>query len=138
MSLEAILSHIMNDAKGQRDILLKQANQEKEEILKQAKADAARAYQAILDREKSIFEAEKQKLIVNARLDVRKQLLSCKQELIDSAFERFKSGIKHDIFKKKQIFSDETKEVPEDINFYLAKIRPEYEAELAQILFDEK
>ncbi|MBM3252226.1 MAG: hypothetical protein FJZ11_05580 [Candidatus Omnitrophica bacterium] len=138
MSLEAILSQIMNDANGQRNIILKQANQQKEEILRQARQDADKIYQEILDREKSAFEAEKQKFIINVRLEARKQLLCAKQELIDLAFERLKSELKKDTFKKKQILQDGIKEVPEDINFYLSKIRPEYESRLAEILFDEK
>jgi vacuolar-type H+-ATPase subunit E/Vma4 len=138
MSIEAILSQIMNDVDGQRNIILKQANQQKEEILRQARQDADKIYREIIDREKTEIEAEKQKLIVNARLEAKKQLLAAKQRLIDDAFARLKSELKKDAFKKKQISQDGVKEVPEDINFYLSKIRPEYEAKLAEILFDEK
>lgn len=138
MSLEAILSHIMNDANSQRNDILKQANQQKEATLKEARQNAVRIYQEIFDNEKAILEAQRQKLIVSARLENKKQILFAKQELIDLAFERLKSEMKNDKFRKKQISHDGIKEVPEDIDFYLAQIRPEYEADLAEILFDEK
>lgn len=135
MSFESILSQIINEANAERKKIINQANQQKEEILRQAKQDAENLYQGILEKEKSVFEAEKQKIIVNARLEGKKQLLAAKQGLIDQVFERLKSEFKKDSFKKKQIFQDNTKEVPEDIDFYLKKIRPEYETAISEILF---
>lgn len=135
MSFESILSQIVNEANAERKKIINQANQQKEEILRQAKLEAENFYQEIVDKERRVFEAEKQKIIVNARLEGKKQLLSAKQGLIDQVFERLKSEIKKDSFKKKQISQDGTKEVPEDIDFYLKKIRPEYETEISEILF---
>ncbi len=135
MSFESILSQIVNEANAERKKIINQANQQKEEIIRQAKQGAENLYQEISDKEKRVFEAERQKIIVNARLEGKKQLLSAKQGLIDEVFERLKSEIKKDSFKKKQISQDGIKEVPEDIDFYLKKIRPEYETEIAEILF---
>lgn len=146
MSLESILDHIIEQANAQKDKIIQEANQEADAIVLSTQQEAEKLYREIIDKEKSLCQAEKQKLIVNARLESRKKVLATKQELISEVFEKLKSEIKKDKFsrsggiprwtgKKQQVLPDKVKDVPEDIDFYLQKIRRDNETEIAKILF---
>jgi V/A-type H+-transporting ATPase subunit E len=135
MSIESIINHILDEAGVQRDKIMRDAQQQAELILQEAIQEADKVYQEILAREKSLLEAEKQKLIVNARLESKKNLLKAKQELIDRVIEKLKSEIEKEKFKKYQVLQDKVKEVPEDMDFYLNNLRLEYEPEIAKIIF---
>jgi len=78
MSIESIINHILDEAGVQRDKIMRDAQQQAELILQEAIQEADKVYQEILAREKSLLEAEKQKLIVNARLESKKNLLKAK------------------------------------------------------------
>jgi len=135
MSIESIINHILDEAGVQRDKILREAKQQAELILQEARGEADKIHQEILAREKSLLEAEKQKLIVNARLESKKNLLKAKQELIDRVIEKLKSEIEKEKFKRYQVLQDKIKEVPEDMDFYLNNLRLEYETEIAKIIF---
>ena len=135
MPLESILDHILNNAKAQSDKITQQAKAEADKITQQAKKEAGKLYQDILDKEKDICDNQKQRDIVNARLEGRKELLKAKQEIIYSVFKKLKPIIKGDKFKKQQIYGDGTREGAGDADFYLDMIRLDYESEIAGILF---
>jgi vacuolar-type H+-ATPase subunit E/Vma4 len=135
MSLESILNHILDEAKQQRGQLIQEAVLAKEKIIQEAKQEARELYLEGLNKEKSIYESQRQKLIVRARLESKKDLLGARQELISSIFEKLKSQLHKDEFKKQQISFDKVREVPEDLDFYLKRLKPEYEAEISKIIF---
>lgn len=135
MSLESILDHIIDQADAQKDKIIQEASQQADAIVLSAQQEAEKLYREIIDKEKSLCQAQKQKLIVNARLESRKKILAMKQALISEAFKELKSEIKKDKFKKQQVLPDKVKDVPEDIDFYLQKIRRDNETEIAKILF---
>ena len=135
MSLESILNNIINEANSQKEKIIQEARQQANIIIQAAKQEAEKLYQELIDREKNLSLAGKQKLIVNARLESKKKLLSAKQELIKAVFEKLRAEIKKDKLKKKQVLQDKTLDVLEDIDFYLNKIRFDYESEIAKILF---
>lgn len=135
MSLDPILAHIINEADVQKDSLIHEASKQAQELIQAAKEEADKLYQEIIEREKSFALSEKQRLLVNARLEAKKNLLKVKQELIDAVCERLKSGLSKEKLKKKRIFLDNEEETPEDIDFYLDKIRLDYESEIARNLF---
>lgn len=136
MSLDSILEHILDEANAQRDKIIQETREKSTGIIQGAKTEAQKLYQEILDKERVFCEKEKQRLIVNARLESKKNLLKAKQELIGSAFEKLKSTLAKDKFKKQQVFQDKVQQAVEDIDFYLNKIRPDYEIEIARILFE--
>lgn len=136
MSLESILEHILNEARTQKEDMVQQARQKKELIIKQARQEADMLYQENIEGEKAHLERERQRQIVNARLESKKNLLKAKQELIGAVFEKLKSRLKSDKFKKQQISQEKVREIPEDLDFYLKRIRPDHEAEIAKILFE--
>lgn len=135
MSLESILSRIFKEADIQKKRIIQEATLEAERIVKEAQQEAQVLYQNIIARAKASYESEKQRRIVNARLEHRKSLLAVKQESIESVFKKLKSTLKGDKFKKQQVCQDKIKEVSEDIDFYLNNTRLEYETEIAKILF---
>ena len=135
MSLESILNNIINEANSQKEKIIQGARQQVDGIIQVANQEAKKLYQEIIDKEKMLSLAEKQKLIVNGRLESKKKSLSVKQELIKAVFEKLRAEIKKDRLKKKQVLQDKTLDVPEDIDFYLNKIRLDYESEIAKMLF---
>lgn len=135
MSLESILEHILNEAEDQKKKILQEALAQADAIIRQAKEEATRLYNSIVAKEKSLHEHHKQKLIVNARLELKKNLLAAKQEMIGEVFSKLKSALKTERFKKEQVSYEKVKETVEDIDFYLAMLRQEQETEIARILF---
>lgn len=135
MSLESILNNIINEADSRKEKILQEAAQQAGLIIQAAEQRAQGLYQGLIDKEKNLSLAGKQKLIVNARLESKKRMLFVKQELIKAVFEKFRAKIKKDRLKKKQVLPDKIQDVAEDIDFYLNKIRLEYESEIAKILF---
>lgn len=137
MSLESILSHILDKANTERERIIQEARSEAQRIIKEANLEAEKLYQGILDKERTLYERQKQRLIVNARLESRKDLLAAKQELVDSVFKKLKSTLNKTKLKKQQVAQEKVHEVAEDIDFYLNQIRPDCESEIAKILFKD-
>jgi V/A-type H+-transporting ATPase subunit E len=135
MSLDAILEQIINEANSQKEKVIEAAEQQAGSIIQATKAEAGALYQELISKAKFDYENQKQRLMVNARLEYKKKLLQTKQELIDSVFKKLKSTLKSERFKKQQVLVDKVKEIPEDIDFYLSKFRQDYETEIARILF---
>jgi vacuolar-type H+-ATPase subunit H len=136
MSLESILDHIINEANQKREKIIQAARIQAEEIIKGAEEEAKKLYQDVIAGEKAICENQKRKLIVSARLENKNNYLAAKQELIESVFEKLKSTLGGHRFKKQQVTRDKVEDVAEDTDFYLAKLRLDYETEIAKILFD--
>ena len=136
MSLDSIVEHILNEADSEAKSIIGETAVSAEKIIQDAKKEADGLYQEILDKERSIYENQKQKLIVNMRLESKKNLLRTKQELIGRVFQKIKSEVQKDKFKKCQVRQDGVKEVPEDVDFYLNNVRVKYESELAKVLFE--
>ena len=135
MPLDAILNHIIAQGDSRKEKIIQEANQQAQGIIQDAKAEADKLYQEVIDKEKSLYLAEKQKRIVNGRLEAKRNLLRIKQELIDLLFKKLKSQLAKEKFRKKQVLMDKEQDTPEDIDFYLAKIRVDFESEIAKYLF---
>jgi V/A-type H+-transporting ATPase subunit E len=135
MPLESILHKITHNANLEAKRITQEARKDADKISQQAKKEAEDVYQQILDKEKTILLAQKQKSLVNARLEAKKSLLKAKQELIDQVFEGIKSQIPKGKIKEYHVLPDKTKEAAEDIDFFLSNLRHDYETEIAIILF---
>ncbi len=135
MSLESIFKHIIDEADAKKDILIQQASGQAEAIIQSARQEAEALYQKLIDREKVLSIAQQQKLVINARLQAKKNLLKAKQELIDGVFQKLKPQLDKEKIKKKIVSLDSEQEAFEDVDFYLAGIRLDYESEIAQHLF---
>lgn len=135
MSLESILEHIFNESNLEREKITKAAKLEAEKIIQEGRREAGVLYKDIFEKEKTIYENQKQRLLVNARLEHKKNTLLVKQELIGAAFKKLKASLKAEKFKKEQVLTDKIKEMPEDLDFYLDRFRQDHEIEIARILF---
>ena len=137
MSLESILEHILQQANTEKSSIIQEARLDAERITSAAQQEADILFREIIAKEKAAYENQRQRLIVNARLEQKKNLLSTKQGLVDSVFKKLKPTLKGEQFKKQQVYQDKVKEVPEDIDFYLSKLRQDYETEIARIIFEQ-
>lgn len=136
MSLEAIVEHILIEADKEKQKIMQQAMLQAQEIIRQAREESDELYRGIINTQASFGEKQKQRLIVHARLEAKKNLLIAKQELINTVFDRLKSGLNKTQLKKQQIGQDKIQEAYEDMGFYLNKMRQDYETKIAEILFE--
>ena len=134
MAIESITNTILAEANQEAEKIIRQAQEEAVKLRQQAKQEAAVLREEIIGRERSLAEKEKQRLMVSARLESKKEILKAKQEFIDELFKKVKAQLKQDEFKKEQVFQDRTEEVPENIDFYLQNLRIKYETEIAGII----
>ncbi len=135
MSLESIINHILEEARQQADQITFAAKKEAGQLILTAQEEAEKVSQEILKKEESALEAGKAKLVVGARLESKKELLTAKHELINLAFQKLESGLHKERFKKEQVSQDKIQEVSEEPHFYLENIKLQYESEVANILF---
>lgn len=136
MALEDILRHILNDADIEAEGIIRQAKEEALKIIQEGKSEAEKLYQGNIGKEKTLCEKQRQKLIVNARLEAKKDSLLNKQELITLVFKKLKANLNKAQLKKQQIGRDKVQEDYEDVDLYLNRIRPDYETKIAEMLFE--
>lgn len=136
MSLDSILEHIISNADIEAGKIIEEARLSKENILKEAKEEADKLYNQRLQKEKAAGERIREGLLVNARLESKKSILAAKQGLLSEVFEKLKPAFAGAKLSRELIGRDKTSEVAEDIDFYIDKIRRDYEAEVAKILFE--
>lgn len=135
MSLESIIDSILKDAEANAGKIIKEAKSSADRILQDTLTETKDIYNQNVTKGNLFCESNKEKVIVKARLEAKKNLLAAKQELINKVIEKLKADLKKSSLKKKEIFKDKTSEVPENIDFYLKNLRLDYESEIAKILF---
>jgi len=135
MPLESILERILAEAVAQQEKIIQEALTQAEKVMQEARQSADILYQDILQKAKADSLSQKQMCIVNARLGHKRNILEAKQELIESVFKKTKSTLKEVAIKKQLVFADKVSEAAADIDFYLGRLRQDYESEIARILF---
>ena len=135
MSIESILQRIANNADNESQQIIRQARQEAEVIIQQAQKEADQTYEVLFTKERFLYAAQKQRAMVNARLEHKKDSLAAKQRLINVVLEKVKQRLGKGRLKKEQITQDKSHEASENIDFFLEQLRREYETEIAKILF---
>ena len=135
MPLESILERILAEAVAQQEKIIQEALTQAEKVMQEARQSADILYQDILQKAKADSLSQKQMRIVNARLGHKRNILEAKQELIESVFKKTKSTLKEVAIKKQLVFADKVSEAAADIDFYLGRLRQDYESEIARILF---
>jgi vacuolar-type H+-ATPase subunit E/Vma4 len=93
MSVEGIIDRIMSDAKGEVDSILGEARQQVKAIQKENEREA----QEYFDRQRELldekYRKEKERAILNRRLDERKSVLQTRQTWMDRAFEEARNRL---------------------------------------------
>ena len=86
--LLAITNEVLEDVQKEAQAIILTAENEAKEILKTAKGQADKNYQAIIDRARTKAENEKKKIESRTEVDVRNSMLQTKEDLVDAAFNK--------------------------------------------------
>ena len=93
MSVEGIIDRIMTDAKGEVDSILSEAGRQERAIQEDNEREAQEHY----DRKRELldekYRQEKERAILNRRLDERKSVLMTRQTWMDRAFDEARSRL---------------------------------------------
>ncbi len=88
MAIEDVVAKIKENANEQRGQIINEAEQEKEKILSDWQKKADELYATERKRIENEAENEKRSIVLAKRLELRKDILSAKQKVIDNAFEQ--------------------------------------------------
>ena len=136
MSLEKILNTIIEDAQAEAVEVVKESQSKAEEMKEEARREAEELASAIHAEEERLGRLEASRLITQARLEGRIEILSTKKEIIDDilteALSRERSGIKS--LKRTIILKEGEKEEAFDESRLLEKIRPQMEKLISETL----
>jgi len=129
MSLEKILNTIIEDAQAKAVAIVKESQQKAEEIKEAARQEAEELAQAIHAEEERQGRLDASRIITQARLEGKIDILATKKEIIDDvlaeALNRERVGIKK--LKKQIILKREEREEAFDENRLLDEMRPQLE-----------
>jgi cell division septum initiation protein DivIVA len=129
MSLEKILNTIIKDAQTEAVAIIKESQAKAEEIKEAVRREAEKLAQAIHAEEERLGRLEASRLITQARLEGRIDVLTAKKEIIEDilaeALDRERSGIK--TLKRQIITKRGEREENFDENRLLEQIRPQLE-----------
>lgn len=87
MAIEEIVEKIIGDAKKEAQKIKREARKEANKLLVEAEAEAEKLRREYLTQASQKAEAEKERILTQARLKSRNLLLAKKQELIEEAFQ---------------------------------------------------
>jgi GTP-dependent phosphoenolpyruvate carboxykinase len=129
MSLEKILNTIIEDAQAEAVAIVKESQAKAEEIRAAARQEAEGLVLAIHAEEERLGRLEASRLVTQARLEGRIDILSTKKEIIEDvlaeAMDRERSGINK--LKRQIIMKGGEREEAFDENRLLEQIRPQLE-----------
>jgi vacuolar-type H+-ATPase subunit E/Vma4 len=135
MSLDPIIAQIRDTSASQAEAILQQARRQETQMLDDGRIAAEKLYGDLLGREKSRLERQKQRQLVNCRLENRKKILQAKEDILNGLFEKVRIRLQQGKIKKQVVSAHGQQEAPEDIVFYLDKLRRDFETRIAAILF---
>ncbi|MGD9345387.1 MAG: hypothetical protein PVH84_05960 [Candidatus Aminicenantes bacterium] len=129
MSLEKILNTIIEDAQTEAVAIVKESQSKAEEIKEAARLEAEELAATIRSEEERLGHLEASRLITQARLEGRIDILSTKKKIIEDvlseAMAKERSGIKR--LKRQIILKEGEKEETFDERKLLEEIRPQLE-----------
>jgi len=136
MSLEKILEKILDDARAEADKIILESQKKAAEIKEKADRAAVELADALLKEAEKKGHLEASRLLTQARLEKKINILSCKKELIDEVLERaFQRGsLGKEGLKRKIIMKDGEKEEPYDEEKLKEELRSKLENEILEAL----
>lgn len=135
MGIDSILERILNEGKRQQDAIISEAVAQAEKIGVEGQQTAREASRKILGEEVARIAMNRQRRLTAVRLENRKDVLRVKQEIMARLFTELKPALKKKRLKKRQVSIAQVKDVGEDVDFFLARLRQDVETEIAAILF---
>ena len=136
MSLEKILDKILDEARSEAGQIVGESRQKAEEIKRSARELGGRQAAVLLQQVEKQADLEASRLITQARLKKRIDILGCKKELIDEVLEKAfqKHGKEKSGLKRKIILKDGEREELIDQEKLRQALRPKLEKEIAEVL----
>jgi len=136
MSLENILKKIVEDARAEAEAVIEESKAKAEEIGQKAREDASALADALLREEERQGKQEASRIVTQARLRTRLNILALKKELIDEvltkAFQR--SRLAGGSMKRKVILKDGEREEVFEEKKLLDELRPQLEKYISEVL----
>lgn len=136
MSLEKILDKIIDDAKAEADKILVESRAKGEKIKEEAAKKASEAAEALVKEAERQSQLEASRLITQARLETKINILSLKRELIQEVMEKaFQKKILGEKDLKRTIITKEgEKEESFDEDRLKEELRSKLENEIIEVL----
>jgi vacuolar-type H+-ATPase subunit E/Vma4 len=136
MSLEKIVEKIISDAKAEADRITQESHKKAEEIRQTARREAEDQARLIMKEHERQGQLEASRLLTEARLKKKLELLACKKALIDEVLNKAfgKDVRKAARFKRKVVYKDEEKEESFDEAKLKDEIRLRLENDIIRVL----
>ena len=136
MSLEKIVEKVMNDAQAEAQRITQESRNKAEEITEAARREASELAAALVAEAKRKANLEASRLITQARLEKRMQLLRQKKELIDTILGEAlgRVDIDEEALKKKIVLKDGEEEELYDREKLKEELRPRLESFIIEVL----
>lgn len=136
MSLEKILKKIIDDAQAEADKVILESQKKAAEIKEKAQKEALELAEALVKEAESQGHLEASRLITQARLEKKINILSRKKELIEEVLEKaFQSlTLDQEGLKRKIIMKEGEREEPYDEEKLKEELRSRLENEILDAL----
>jgi len=136
MSLENILKKIVEDARAEAETLIEESEAKAEEIRRKSREEASALADALLQDEERQGKREASRIVTQARLQKRLDILASKKELIDEVLTRafHRSRQAGGSVTRKVILKDGEREELFEEKKLLDELRPQLEKYISEAL----
>jgi hypothetical protein len=136
MSLEKILGKITSDAQAEVDSIISESKKKAEEIKEIARKEAEALAAALMEETERRARLVASRLVTQARLEKRINILSRKKELIDEIMEKAikRADIGGKELRKKIVLKDGEREESYHRDRLLNELRPKLENYIVKVL----
>jgi len=136
MSLEKIVKKITDDAHQEAERIIQESRQRAEQIKGKSQEEAAASEEEILKESEKLAQLEISRIVTQARLERKIEILSCKKQLIDQVLVKaFKETAQGRVRLNKEVIDKKGRgEEVLDEGALLEEMRPRFEKFIADIL----
>ena len=136
MSLEKILEKIMDDAQAEADKIILESQKKAREIKEKSRKEASDLAEALAKEAERQGQLEASRIITQARLEKKINILSCKKELVEEVLEKAfqRKGLGKEGLKRKIIMKEGEREEPYDEERLKEELRAKLENEILKAL----
>lgn len=136
MSLEKILEKISSDAQTEADNIISESKRKADEIKEAARREAEELAAAMMKEAERKANLEASRLITQARLEKKINILSQKKELIDEILKKAirRADVGEKELKKKIVLKDGEREESYHSDRLLNELRPKLENYILKVL----
>lgn len=136
MSLETILKKIIDDAQAEAERVLEESRKKAAEIKERARREAAELAETLIKEGRRRGELDASRIVTQARLRKKIEILAFKRELVDSVLEQAflaqRGG--QNVLKRTIVMKDGERDEVFDEKRLKEELRPHLENEIARML----